>query len=326
MERKTKNVKVTFFVTGQDDKRKPVKTPDQFDAVWKAHFLPQVQAKLKDPKFVKKGVFHQGDKNIVLWVDSYVTEADDPYYFGYVGVFRDTTLPTIYDRKTDTDSNIVLSDSDEILEKSYFLYYPTLDLLVFHQNHLGPRADDLAFMLFKFSSQKSVKFESIWKNHDLKAMLEDGSVLKKATLTIALPRSFKETDFDLSNDWSNDLVKMMYRSGMNKLTLQFWGRASAKKGEKGYISDTVKQGFKELVKKYSGGSARSGDLKIKKAEAQMKDGKSESLLSQELSTRMDVDVIGGYPEPTDMAQALIYAKIRCNDELKPYFVQTKASA
>jgi hypothetical protein len=326
MEKKTKNVKVTFFVTGQDDKRKTVKTPDLFNAVWEEHFLSQDQAKLKDPEFVKKGVFHEGDKNLVLWVDSYVTEVNEPYYFGYVGVFRDTTLPTIYDRKTDTDSNIILSDSDEILEKSYFLYYPTLDLLVFHQNHLGPRADDLAFMLYKLSSQKSVKFESIWKNQDLKSMLEDGSVLKKATLTIALPRSFKGTDFDLSNDWSNDIVRMMYSSGMNKLTLQFWGRASAKKGEKGYISDTVKLGFKELVKKFSGSSARVGDPQIKKAEAQMKDGKSENLLSQELNTRIDVDVVGGYPESSDMAQALIYSKIRCNDELKPYLVQQKASA
>ncbi|MGL5668773.1 MAG: hypothetical protein ACRDD9_21930 [Shewanella sp.] len=326
MEKKTKSVKVTFFVTGQADKSKPVETPSLFKHVWNTHFLPQVLSKKQDPTFERKGVFDTGNKDLVLWIDSFESRADEPYYFGYVGVLRDTTLPTIYNRKTEIDSNIILSESDEILEKSYFLYYPTLDLLVFNQNHIGPRADDLAFMLYKLSGMSLMSFEPIWRNQELKSMLEDGSTLKRATLTIALPRSFKEANLNLSNNWSADMIKMMSASGMNRLTLQFWGRASTRKSEKGYIRDVVKEGFLELIKKCSGNSTRKDSPMLKKAEIQLKDSKPENLLSQELNTKVNVTVVGGYPTPSDMTQALIVAKIRCQDELRPYLIPDKASA
>ncbi|ELK8588320.1 hypothetical protein OC503_04520 [Vibrio vulnificus] len=326
MEQKTKKVKVTFYVTGQDDKSNAVVTPKLFDTVWKNHFLPQVKARSQDANFLRKGIFNKGSKDLVIFLDRYESNANEPYYFGYVGVLRDTTLPTIYNKTTSTDTNIVLSESDEILEKSYFLYYPTLDLLVFHQNHLGPRADDLSFMLYQLTQLNSIQFESIWRDQDLKSMLEDGSVLKKATITIALPRSFKGTNIDLSNSWSNSTVKMMSDSGMNRLTLQFWGKASTRKGKAGYISEVVKSGVRELINKCSGSSVRQGYPIVKKAEVQLKDHKPESLLSQELSIKVDVVVVNGYPEPSVMAQSLVYAKIRCDNLLKPYLLTHKVSA
>lgn len=321
MEKRTKEVKVTFFITGQDDKSKPINTPALFERVWKSHFSDITKSEAITESRV---IGETANKELVLKLEEY--DADANLYFGHVGVFRDSLLPALFNKESQSDSNIPLGKNDEILEKSYFIYYPSTDLLVFHQNHLGPKADDLAYLLFKATGMSRIVFEPIWKNNDIKSLLETGSTLKNGTLTLALPRNFSEADLDLSNNWSSEVVGMMARTGMSRMTINFWGRASTKKSVVGYIKDDVKEGLRELLTKFDMGSQRKNALQIKKAEAQMTNGGKESLISQELNTRVKVDVIDGYPVKSDIRQALINAKLKCSDSLKPYILKGKDTA
>ncbi|EKO3997960.1 hypothetical protein ACJLUZ_001641 [Vibrio cholerae] len=336
-----KKVTVTFFITGQEDRSQAIPTPKMFediykktcDAVLKKDESLEGEAGEKEdsteaalPAISKSMMLTENDKSLVLAIHEYDPQAN--LFFGFVGVFRDTTLPTIYNKETDTDSNIPLSETDEILEKSYFVYYEKTDLLVFHQNHLGPRADDLAYMLFKFSGMKKVTFSPVWKKNSVKELLETGSVLKHGSLTLALPRDFKSANLDLENVWAEDIIKMMSKHGMSRMNINFWGRGSTRKNVIGYLADDIKDGVKELLSKFASGSERTkGQPTISKAVATVRGGEKQTLLDQELKQKVNVTVVNGYPHKNSMRTALINAKIESHDQLTPYLVEKdKASA
>lgn len=100
---------------------------------------------------------------------------------------------------------------------------------------------------------------------------------------------------------------------MTRLKLEFSGRASRKKGVQGYLLNDIKSGFKEFI-----ASRRSGVNLVEKAEAQLVDSTIENLLDQELSCSMDIAVVDGYPQQTDIRKTLIHAKLQVSSELKIY--------
>lgn len=320
METRQKEVKVTFFITGQDDKSKPILTGESFKNTWENYFTGNNKINaLTESKVVGENK----DKKLVFKINEF--NETDGIFFGFIGIYRETILPTVFNKKSHDDSNIELTPEDEVLEKSYFLYYVKEDILVFHQNHLGPRADDLAFMLFKANDLSRIYFDPIWQKNNVKEILETNNVLRKGIVTLALPRNFDEADLDLSNNWGKEIIGMMSRTGMSRMSVNFWGRASTKKGVAGYIVDDVKRGVQELVSKFSV-SERKNQPKLHKANVQMRDGTFESLLEQELSTKVEILVENGYPKTVDIKKALHRAKLKCKDTLNAYTIGDKESA
>ncbi|HDM8134784.1 TPA: hypothetical protein P0E15_004350 [Vibrio harveyi] len=348
MSVKKKKVTVTFFITGQEDKSVEISTPKIFETIWKSSqkalaandSFPE-EADSSDEQKTHEGaspfpkvtplvpptvMLTEPDKSLVLAIHEHDQQAN--LYYGFVGVFRDTTLPTIYNKETATDKNIPLQETDEILEKSYFLYYEDIDLLVFHQNHLGPRADDLAYMLFKHSGMQKIIFDPIWKKNSVKEILETGSIMKHGALTLALPRDFKAADLDLSNVWAEDIIKMMSKHGMSRMNINFWGRGSTRKSEVGYLVEDIKDGVKELLSKFATGSQRKkGQPRISKAVATVTGGEKQTLLDQELKCKVNVTVVNGYPDKSSMRGALIQSKLNTLEQLSPYIdKKSKVSA
>lgn len=311
MESRKKDVKVTFFISGQSDKSKKIETGNIFSESFKKFSNDSLKAFTAD-----KVIGKEKNKELVLKILSY--DSNEGRYFGYVGIYRDSLLPAVFNKKSFADNPIPMQNDDEILEKCYFTYYELEDVLAFQQNHLGPRADDLAYVLFKMTGMKRVYFDPIWNKQDIRLLLETGKNLRKGTLTLALPRKFEKDDFDFSNSWGNDVVKMMSDNGMSRMSLNFWGRASLKKTTPGYIADNVRDGLKELISKFSVSQRTDNSPQIKKADVEFKDGKTQSLLDQELSTKVKVDVINGYPTVIDIRNGLNRAKLICKDQLSSY--------
>ncbi|HDM8048125.1 TPA: hypothetical protein P0E07_001197 [Vibrio fluvialis] len=308
-----KKVSINFFITGQEDRSKAINTPDQFKKIWINKFATD-----KSPFFETRQVSNE-KRDIVLSIIDFDVQAN--FYFGYVGKLRNTTLPTKFNKQNLLEENISLGQEDEIMEKSYFIYYASLDILVFHYNHLGPRADDLAYMLYRSTGLTSVHFSSIWKDAEVKSLLEDGAVIKSGAISLAIPRQFDESSLDLSNNWSSSVLKMMSDTGMSSMTIKFRSRASTKKSGVSYMVDEFKGGMKELLDRFGGNrKAHKSEPSIRKAEIWTTDGKSrQSLLDQDLKNTQEVRVQAGYPTVPDMRQSLIHAKIACNDTLKQYY-------
>ncbi|ANT69181.1 hypothetical protein [Aeromonas hydrophila] len=318
MAKVEKKVKVGFYITGQDDKRKKITTPDLFVKVWNDFFSDALTRK---PVSEKMNIGEASIKDLVLFMDEYDTKEN--VFFGYIGVFRDSILPTIFSKTNGLDKNIPLEDSDEILEKNYFMYYMEKDILVFQQNRLGPRADDLAYFLFKATHQSRVSFESIIRGEDMRSLLEHGSVLKNAQITIALPRHFEPGSFELENSWASHIIKMMSDSGMSRINLQVWGRARVKKSEQNYIVDNIKDGLRELLSKCTLGTGDSRIPWIPKAEAQVENNERKNLINKELTETPSVMVEKGYATRDRIKLALVLAYTRQENELAMYAKDVK---
>lgn len=310
MKQSTKQVKVNYFITGQSDKSQPIRTPDIIKSVWDANFNTTNPEILFE---IQKRETEKNDRNLALFISEFDTDAN--FYFGYVGIVRDTMLPSILNKSTKRDSNIELSVNDEILEKSYFLYYPKDDILVFHQNHLGPKSEDLSYMLFRASGFERVYFDPIWKSGHMRDVLESGNLLHRGYLTLALPRNFSVLNLNFENQFCDEVIGMMSRTGMTRLKLEFAGRASRKKDISGYLFDDIKHGLKEFITRFSNGN--DAQL-VEKAEAQLVGQKKENLLGQELSASMSINVINGYPEPVEIRKTLVNAKVKVREELLAY--------
>jgi len=234
------------------------------------------------------------------------------YYFGYVSCSRDEFhLPYIGDENWD-EHNIPLDDKKYIVERTYFIYYYETDILVLSQNHLGPKYSDLSFLLFNFSEEHlPVAFEAIWRKESIRELLETGSTLRSCEITLAAPRNFNATEYDLSNSFSKNMIEMMAGMGGSHLKLSLRGRASTRKLIKGYLSEDVKSGIKELLEKMP-------HLVKKASVTEPKNTKAKSLLDQVLIAEKSVNTKEGYAKHTDVKTAMIHAKIEHRSYLKQY--------
>jgi len=236
-------------------------------------------------------------------------------FFGYVSWRRHSLLPFIED-ETGLERTIQLGDTDSVVERTYFIYYYNSDLLALTLNHLGPKVNDVSFALYQQGGLENIRFEAIWKEEDVKDLLETGNVLRSVDLTIAAPRNFNKANYNFENNLTKDIVNMVVGMGGTYLKLNLRGRARTKKEGFSYLSGMVRDAVKELVELFPRGA---GGLKIKKADVtEPSNSKPKSLLEQVLIGKKTINVIGGYPTESDIKIAMIAAKIDNGTYLSQY--------
>lgn len=240
------------------------------------------------------------------------------YYFGYMSCSREEfQLPYIGDEHWN-EHNIPLDDKKYIVERTYFLYYFDSDILVLTQNHLGPKDSDLSYLLYSQSGQpgNNFSFQAIWKQDSVRELLETGSTLRSCDLVLAAPRNFDVTNYQLDSAFSKDLVQMMVGLGGTHLKLNLRGRASGRVKVKGYLSDIVKDGLKELLEKVP--------FIVKKAAVtEPKDTSEKNLLDQVLIAEKNIYTTNGYGSDSDVLQSMISAKIDNYNYLNQYDISQK---
>lgn len=240
------------------------------------------------------------------------------FYFGYMSCSREEyQLPYIGDEQWN-EHYIPLDDKKYIVERTYFLYYYESDILVLSHNHLGPKDSDLSYLLYSQSGQPGniFSFQAIWKQESVRELLETGSTLRSCDIVLAAPRNFDETNYHLSNSFSKELVNMMAGLGGTRLKLNLRGRASGKVKVKGYLSDVVKDGIKELLEELP--------FIVKKAAVtEPKNTVERSLLDQVLVSTKNILTANGYGTDSDVLQAMISAKIDNDAYLKQYDISNK---
>ncbi|CQD39704.1 Uncharacterised protein [Yersinia enterocolitica] len=306
--KKTKTVRVGFFTSNSAQNQGATNAKIAFDQIFSDAnaVLPTTYTIDNDGKKLKFVMFERDETA--------------KYYFGYVSCVRHSLLPFIEDGETGSERIIPLNEKDYVVERTYLLYYYETDVLVLSLNHLGPKVNDISYLLYKKLNQIPIKFEAIWKEDDMKELLEQGNVLRSCDLTIAAPRNFNVSNYDLSNNLSKDIVRMVVMGGTH-LKLSLRGRARPKKDGFSYLSDTVRNAIKELLETFPKGS---GGLTIKKAEVtEPSNTKPKSLLDQVLVSKKTINIIGGYPSDSDIRTAMISAKIDVRDYLRQYELQSQ---
>lgn len=291
---KTRKIRVGFFTGTASSKDGSFAAKKAFDKLYNSS-----EGKLPTAFTVDK--LGKGLK-VVLFEKDELSKS----FFGYVSWRRNSLLPFIED-STGLERTIPLGETDSVVERTYFIYYYTSDLLALTLNHLGPKANDVAFALYQQGEMENIRFEAIWKEEDVKDLLEKGNVLRSVDLTIAAPRNFNRSNYNFENNLTKDIVDMVVGMGGTYLKLNLRGRARPKKEGFSYLSGVVRDAVKELIELFPHGA---GGLKIKKADVtEPGDSRPKSLLEQVLIGKKTINVIGGYPTETDIKTAMISAKI-----------------
>lgn len=305
-QKKQKRIRIGFYSSTSGNKNTPSNAQVAFETLYNSYVNVDnnsYSTLLKDKKL--KIVFLDKDTNA-------------NYYFGYISCSRDGFhLPYIGDEHWN-EKNIPMEDSNYIVERTYFIYYYETDILILTQNHLGPKESDLAFILFNSSGtpDRTVSFSAIWKQESIKELLETGSTLRSCQIIMAAPRNFNVTNYDLSSSFSKQLLEMMVSQGGSTLNLTLRGRASNRKLVKGYLSNEVKSGLKELVEKLP-------SIMRKATISGPKESKAKSLLDQVLTSEKYIYTINGYGEDSEVRTALISAKIEYGSYLAQYELRNK---
>lgn len=257
----------------------------------------------------------EGKKLKITFIDK---DSDAKLYFGYISCSRDGFhLPYIGDEFW-RESSIPLDDKKYIVERTYFMYYFESDILLLSFNHLGPKVRDLSFLLFNSSEVlNAVAFEAIWKEESIRDLLQTNSTLRSCEVTIAAPRNFNASTYDLSCSFSRNIIQMMVGMGGSHLKLSLRGRASGKKGIIGYLSNEVKLGLKELIEKLPDGLIKKADI------TEPSNTTPESLLDQVLIDNKSVLTVNGYPKDSCVRTAMIQAKIDNMRYLEQYSIESK---
>lgn len=234
-------------------------------------------------------------------------------------------LAYIADNETFSEEKIPLSSSKRLAERSYFIYYYNIDLLVLSENHLGPKASDLSYALFNaINRESSVSFSAIWKEETVRELFETGTILKTCEITIAAPRDFNRTEYNLNHRLSSQVVDMIAGSGTSHLDLVLRGKSAALGKEYEYLSEDVKQSIKEMVELFRGGKGAS----IQKADVIRKgSNRKTSLLDQVLTHTKNVYLQNdGYPNDNDVRNAMIQSKLENAKYLSQYEVEVGKEA
>lgn len=304
-KKKNKGLRIGFY-TGSANMRssRPTVIATAFEALYnkcesspdKAHFLEFGERHLKIQFIEKDGLNNT--------------------FFGYMSRKRNGAHLAYISDETWVEEKIPLIGSKVLTERTFFLYYPAADLLVLSLNHLGPKHSDLAYMLFNTISCP-ISFEAIWRQESIKELLETGSTLRSCELSLAIPRNFNETNYDLSGVFAKQVIAMAKGTSSSHLTLLLRGQSPIKKKLKGWLTSDVKESVKELLEKFPAGD---GGLEVEKADVVAQgDRKKKSLVDQVLTVKKMVIIQNdGYPADSDVKTGMIQAKLENTRYLKHY--------
>ncbi len=271
----------------------------------------------------KYKTFNNGDRN--LKVTTILKDNDACFYYGFMSITRNSAHLAYIADVDWKEEKIPLSPTQQLSERAYFLYYYNTDILILSQNHLGPKATDLSYVLFCESGAASpVSFSAIWKEESIKELFETGTILKTCELTIAAPRDFNKTSYNMQNQLSKQVVDMMSGSGSSHLDIILRGESSSVDTGFEWLSEDVKKSLKELLEKFTGDNKAPN---IKKADVIRKgQNRKTSLVDQVLihtkNVRLQSD---GYPDDLDVKNILIQSRLENKKYLVQYEVKTSFS-
>lgn len=219
-------------------------------------------------------------------------------FMGVLAVLRDDA-PNIRDN-LGNERAIGLQPGDRLIEKNHFILYKKRDLLVWQVN---ARASHVSRFEQYLSSASSViiGFDDILLASSFKKISE--GIVKKLEVRIAMP---KNPDLVPATDWSRHAMQMM--RGVGATTINIGMSTRFKKG----LAADVKQVVKQLKD-----STEAESIRVKLA------GESEpiDLVADAIKGKVSVNMIGMYPDPSDMFARLEELKDEKKTELDEFFGQ-----
>lgn len=239
-----------------------------------------------------------GEKDVKYQIRSVAANGAKTIYRAVFGKLRHDGTPEQASEDGD-DSDVVLKPGHGLVEKSHFLFFSELNLLVFQRNSHAGRESHFQNYL-NTPTYKELALVPILTRDSYTRLLEGGAVKR-------LEISLKRPAFVLAEEDAllKDCVDMFANSNAGRMKLVF----SANFGE------TLKEGVKEAALKL----AKFGRTRVARATLAADNEIIDLILDRVVKT-FEVDLQpNGRPDPSAIFAGLAKAKDDCATELKAFF-------
>lgn len=233
-------------------------------------------------------------------------------YKGVLGKHRKNNLPHAA-IAGGAERELPLAENENLLEKTYFVYYSEYSLLIIQRNRFCVNWQVIGAYLSP--NNYITTLNPIIEPANL-AWLANGNVqVKSAQITIARPRN-PELLRDIEHDFNNSIMAALNGTRSATMNLVFRGDARSDNPEERYLDNSFKRALREL----------QATLEVKKLNLVTEHQETRiehpiDLVSDRLSYYTAVEMNGRYPNALEMWGSLEAARQAKNDELINFFGQ-----
>lgn len=221
---------------------------------------------------------------------------------GVFAKFRDDA-PQHIAKETGAETAIMLNVDEHIIEKNYFLYQSSRELLIYQTNFSASDSSRLASYLTSFAAGAStISFSDVLRPDALQELLAG----KVKSVEVGFARPKKIANFAHETDWSKNMMRLLSGSGAGTITVKVSTR-SKKQALAKEMKDVVTE-FLQLE------STRSLKVRLEGVERPI------DLMAECIKDKMEVAMVGLYPNPLSIYAELEKAKDRQQEDLDKYFI------
>ena len=286
---KTKTYKIEFYTGQVGAVGKAGKVSEQLDALSKLSHCPVITISTMSYEIrdLKK---HQGGS-----------------YSGVFAKYRTDDVPHA-GSPNGPERLLDLSEHEGLIEKNYFLYQATHELLIYQRNGNGSTTSKLGKYFGEYMGE-TVVFNPVLQPEPTRRLLRSEAVPVSVDLSIARPTS---SDMYSDDDWSDSIMSVLAGAGGVRLKLRITSDARSKNEEDHHLLGRVKRAVSGFVE---GGAATVARVNVEE------DGIKHpiDLIADRLISSQEVEMSGRYPIPQSMNSALRRARDEEKDALAEIF-------
>ena len=162
---------------------------------------------------------------------------------GIIGKHRHIDLPPAAFIGGD-EREIELEEGENILEKSHFLFYSDMNLLVLQKNHMCIGHAKLAQLFAE--TRYTCSLNPIINPADVTLLARGNMKLKHMDIAIARPTN-PELFRGLEHDFNNTLFQSMQQTGAARFNAEFRGDGRSKIPDSRYLDSAMKRALREMT-------------------------------------------------------------------------------
>ena len=201
-----------------------------------------------------------------------------------------------------------IRDDEYLIEKSYFLFEPARQLLIYQRNAHGASVLNLEKYFARIHHEALTLFQPVLQPDPMRRLMRGEAMPRSVYLTVARPTN---PELVPETDWGRAALELLSSSGGYGFTLQLRADGHSQ-GDERFLGGRVKRAVQELIEC---GAAKTARVKVEE------EGISHpiDLIADRLISTQTVEMAGRYPMRASIVPALYAALQEKQEELREVF-------
>ncbi|WP_313281172.1 DUF6731 family protein [Stutzerimonas balearica] len=221
--------------------------------------------------------------------------------------YRQDHLPHV-GRPTAEERELDIREDEFLIEKSYFLFEPARQLLVYQRNSHGASILNFERYFAKIHHEAITLFNPVLQPDPMQRLMRGEAMPRKLYLTVARPTN---PELVPRTEWGAKALELLASSGGMGFTLQLRADGTSQTEER-YLSGDIKRAVRELIEC---GAAKTAKIDLEEGTITH----PIDLIADKLVSTQTVAMAGRYPLRTAILPALYAALEEKRQELDRIF-------